>query len=696
MGELVAVERPRRRAEAAQQAPRRPATPGELAWLALLPCAAIAILAGLLLGGPLGELFFAPGPASEFWSETLVRPEPTEHARYVLAVLAPLPLAGVAVVFARRRLAAAPAWGVAATGVELLLVGFVVFLFVAQRTLTYRSGIFTLYPPRMYFTWTAIAVAVLIVVAFVALLRSERALEHLRALTAETPTRRRAALAVAALFVAVWLLSAFNTDGSLGRAALAVQGNIFLWFEEAFAVLNGLAPLGDFHAEYTQLWPYVPAGAMAVFGASFGVYAGVLLTITALVMLAVYATLRRISGSSLAALALFAPFLATSFFKEEGTFDNRYSPANLFTIFPLRYGGPYLLAWLVCRHLDGRRPRRLSLLFFAAGIVVLNNAEFGLPAFVATCGALALGSTLPLRSQVTAIARTAALGTPAAVVAVSALTLAMDGQLPHFGWLLEYARLCGIDGVNMALMPTLGIHVAIYLTFAAALVVAAARAAAGRRDVLLTGMLCWSGVFGLGAGAYYAGRSHPVVLIDVFSAWALALVLLLVVVVRAVLSRPLRRPTAAELLVLFGFGLAVCSVAQTPVPWRQVARLERTTAVPRFVPRAMERFVARRTADGERVAILGRLGHRAAYDIGVVDVAPYSDQEPMFAKRQWRATLEDLVADGVRKVFLMEWPSFDEQRNLLEAYGYQSVERDRASRLTLFLYRPATPVEGVG
>ena len=691
MGELVAAGEPRpaaaaaAAAAAAEAAPRRPATTGELVWIAVLPCAALAILVALWLGAPLGDAVFGPGPESEFWPGAIVRPEPTEHARYVIAAVAPLLLSAVAVVAARRTIAGSPALAISVACVETLLLAFVAFLLVAQRTLTYRSGIFTLYPPRMYFTWTAVAFAALATGGFVLLVGRDASAERLRALTSETPARRRAALALAAIFVGLWLLTAFNTEGSLGRAALAVQGNIAFWLDETFSILNGIAPLAGFHAQYAQLWPYLPAGAMALFGASFGVYAGVLLAITAVVMLSVYATLRRIARSSLVALALFAPFVATSFFMEEGTFENRYTAANLFTMFPLRYGGPYLLAWLVCRHLDGSRPRRLWLLFLAAGLVVLNNPEFGLPAFAATCGALVWGSALPLRARVVALARAMAVGTTAAILIVSALVLVVGGELPHFEWLLEFARIYGMDGYGMAPMPTVGIHLAIYLTFAAAIVVASVRAIAGRRDVVLTGMLCWSGVFGLGVGAYYAGRSHPYVLIDVFSAWAFALALLVVVVVRAVMSRPRRRPAAAELAVLFGFGLAVCSIAQTPTPWGQVARLKRTTAVARFEPRSVERYVDSRTARGERVAILGRLGHRAAYDLGIVNVSPYADLETIVTRRQLRTAIQGFVADDVRKVFLAESAFFDEQLGILQGAGYVPVHSDPPSRLTLFV-----------
>src|SRR6185312_1144841 len=199
--------------------------------------------------------------------------------------------------------------------------------------------------------------------------------------------------------------------------------------------------------------------------------------------------------------------------------------------------------------LQGQRPRSAALLFAFAGLVVVNNPEFGVPAFAATVATLAL--TLPRLTPraMGRVAGEAVLGLAGALAAVSIFLLVAAGTLP---------------------MPGFGFHYAVYVTFAGALVLAAVRTLERRRDVLLTGLLWWIGLFGLGAGGYYAGRSHPDVLIDLFSPWAFALALLLVAAVQAIRARPSRLPTAAELAVLAGFGLAVCSIAQTPTPWSQI------------------------------------------------------------------------------------------------------------------------------
>jgi hypothetical protein len=186
-------------------------------------------------------------------------------------------------------------------------------------------------------------------------------------------------------------------------------------------------------------------------------------------------------------------------------------------------------------------------------------------------------------------------------------------------------------------------------------------------------MLAWVGVFGLGASGYYVGRSHPDVLTDLFSVWSLALALLLLVCVRAVLRRPTRRPTIAEWLVFAGFGVAVCSLAQTPSPASQIARLRHPTSAPLFVHTDLERFVARTTTHGEHVAILIKLGHRIAYDVGVRNVAPFANLESMLTIGQLSETVRALRAAHGRKLFLPLERLIQEEVDLLGRDGFVIV-----------------------
>jgi hypothetical protein len=635
-----------RLSDSARELSGRPLTPAEIAWLATLPCALVVLAAVVLLGPPLGRILFPP-TAMRFWVHPIFR-EPTEHARFLLAVAGPLLLSAVVVALVRRAPRNRPAARVAVHATRAALLAFVVFAVVAQHTLAYH-GLIALYPHRMYFTATTFVVAALVALLLVRLVHLPPA--RTAALLRETPRRRLLGLLLATLLAVVWLLSGFNTEGSIGYRSLEVIANIPYWLDEAIAILNGQAPLVSFHAQYGQLWPYALAGIMGLLGTTLTVYATTAAVATTGAMLAVYATFRRVVGSSYAALGLFLPFLATGFFKERGTLDDRYAPTSLYSLFPIRYGGAYLLAWLVGRQLDRARPRRLPLLFFVAGLVAIDNTEFGGPAFLASFAALAWTLPRPVWPSLGRLVVAALAGLLGALAAVAALTLAVAGALPRFGLLVEFSRLYALGGFGMLPMPALGIHLAIYATFAGALVLATTRALS-REDRLLTGLLCWAGVFGLGAGSYYAGRSHPEVLIDLFSAWAFTVALLLVAVVRALTHRASLRPTAAELAVLLAFGVAVCSLAQTPTPWSQVSRIAKATRPPIYRDEAAEQFVRRFTRRGEQVGILAPLGHRIARDVGIKDIVPYANIGSMPAIEQWDDLMRTMDRRHVRTLFV--------------------------------------------
>jgi peptidoglycan/LPS O-acetylase OafA/YrhL len=142
-------------------------------------------------------------------------------------------------------------------------------------------------------------------------------------------------------------------------------------------------------------------------------------------------------------------------------------------------------------------------------------------------------------------------------------------------------------------------------------------------DRPLTGALAFVAVFGLASGAYYAGRSHPEVLVTSFAAWAFALALLTLVVMRGLAARPRRWREPASLACLLAFFVTACSLAQTPAPWSQVDRLRHTTRATLGAPE-WQTFIAAHTRPGERVAILQPLGHRIGANLGVQDVTPYT------------------------------------------------------------------------
>jgi len=632
---------------------------GELAWLALLPTALLTAAAIVVLGPPLGRIVLSRGEVHFFpliYAVQPPRPEPREEGRFLIALLAPLLLtAGVALGLRFASSMRAVTIHRLVVGVQLLAAAFVAVCLVLQR----RS---VPSPPNrhaVYFTGATLLVAAAIAALICAGLASTEARRRFAALAAETRGRRIATSAAAAAAIAVWLLPAINFEHTIGNANRVILFHIPYWLDEAFAVLDHRHPLVDFAAQYGSLWPYAIAAAMAAAGASIGSFTIATATIGAVAMVAMFATFRRVARSSVAALLLFLPFLATAFFTMEGPLVRRYAMDNLFGTFPLRYAGPLLLAWLVARHLDGAGPRRARWLFLAAGLAVLNNIEFGLPALGATAAALLWSSHPASRRRLRQLAFEAAAGLAGAFGLVSALTLSTAGSLPHLGLLVSFSRVFAVGGWGMLpMVPVLGVSTIVYLTYVAAIGAASVRAVNREPDRLMTGLLAWSGVFGLGIGSYYIGRSHAEVLTNMFVAWALTITLLFVLVVRGAAARAPHRPTIAEAACLLAFGVLACSLPQVPRPWSELARLERTTA-PVYAHVAGERFVAAHTTPGEKVLVLAQLGHRAAYNQGVVDVTTSSWGGELVTQERLDESLDRLRAESGRKVFVavgQTWP----------------------------------------
>jgi hypothetical protein len=651
-----------------------------VAWLCVLPLAAIVAAAILLLGPPLGRLFVpAPGTYT-FLPEELpfIRPEPTEHARYLIALSAPL-LAALAIAFGPRWQPRVPPRLVDAASAltQATLVGVVAAAFVAQRRYVFGSDYNGGEHPfhLWYFTRPTILAAGALAVITAAAATNVRVRGVIAAQLRESVVRRRLAAVVVVAATVLWMLPALQSDRTIGLASADLLYHLQFPYDETFAVLNGRTPLVDFTAQYSSLWPFVTALSMTLFGKTLLTFTITMAAIGTLALLAVFDVLRRVTRSSLAALLLYLPFLASSLFLIGPSLEHRSTVGTYFGTFPLRYAGPWFLAWLTARQLarlEPPRTRSLWLLFTAAGLALLNNGDFGVAATGACIAAFLWATPESLtRAALLRLAAAAAAGLATALALVSLATLIRAGSLPQLGRLVDYARLYGIGSFALAPIPgVLGTHLLIYLTYVAAIVVATVRAVQGAANRILTGMLAWAGSFGLGAGTYYVGRSHPVALKHHFGAWSFALALLTVVVVGALATQPLRRTLVGGLVVLFGFSLMACSLAQLPRPWSEVERLRSATAsieqwgtTRPFIPPADDaarrfvttiadgpsRFVYRR---GAPVALLLTDGHRIADAYGVVNVSPYTGIQSLQTVQRVEATLDALRDAGGNTVIV--------------------------------------------
>jgi hypothetical protein len=669
------------------------------AWLCVVPAALATVAAIVLLGPSLGELISRSHSGFTPLPERIIgfHPEPAEQAGYLLALSGPVLYATL--------LALAPRWlprlpGALATAwaraTPVLLAAFLVVCMVMQYDAVY-DPIYSNEEPQVprvvqYFTPATLVVAALLAAALAAL-AATRPRVVAGALLRESRAKHAAGLAAAALATVVWLLPAINSDSSIGMTPGDLQYHLEFTLDEAFAVLNGLTPLVDFSPQYGSLVPYLAALPMVAFGKTLLTYTIAMAALTGLGMLAVYGVLRRVARSTLAALLLYLPFLATSFFLLDGTLANRSSVGTYFSTFPTRYAGPFMLAWLVARQLGARELAfiRLWPLFTAAGLVAVNNTDFGVAALGACLVAIVWGSADRLGDEWRRIAAALLAGLASALVLVSALTLLRAGSLPQFGRSVEFTNLFAVSGFGMLpIGPRVGLHLILYVTYVAAIGLATVRALQGSGDRALTGMLAWAGIFGLGSAAYFIGRSSPDTLKYVFSPWALTLALLTVAVVRASADSPSRRPTIAALAVLVGLGLTICSLAQTPLPWTQLERVQAPFRPWRLRPKAnplqppadaqTRQFVAG-VADGRTrivirrgapVAIMTTLGHRVADAYGVVNVSPFTGLLSTPTKEQVNMVVDALRAAGGNTI-LLPHPDLEGAFDVLAERGFMPL-----------------------
>src|SRR4029077_1170332 len=136
--------------------------------------------------------------------------------------------------------------------------------------------------------------------------------------------------------------------------------------------------------------------------------------------------------------------------------------------------------------------------------------------------------------------------------------------------------------------------------------------------------------------------------------------------------RGARLPTIAEAACLFTFAVLICSLAQTPTPWSQATRL-RDTGVAVYARPMGQPFIAEHTRPGEQVALLTQLGHRAAYNLRIVDVTPYTGGGSMPTVDQLEETLRLLREGGGHKVFPSTEERFIDMAQALIDRGFRRV-----------------------
>jgi hypothetical protein len=694
--------------EASATPAREPLTPTTLAWLAVVPVAVVGVVLGWVLGPPLGRHLFAVNPHAYTFLpspnfEGPLTPDPTQHARFVIALVVPAMFAlGLLRLRAGRwRLPTrlVTVWVVAA---QLAGVAFAALSGYEQRHVWLMWA-----PGRTYFpSWglpAAVAFALLVVLWAGRGSIPDRLTHH--------PGRRwDIVLGAAAIILALlWLLPYIYRGQNLSAANGAVQYNLMFSGDDILSVSDGRSPLVNYVGQYTQLLPYGLAPVLGLLNYTIGALTTGFTLLAVAGFACIYRVFRRLTRDPRIALALYVPFLAISVDPQTIVGDQRLSVAADFSIYSIRYLGPFVLAWLLARHLDGAAPRRRFWLFAVGGLVMINNVDFGVPALGATFVALwiARGPEGLLRRLLELI-RDLALGVLAAAAAVCVLTLVRAGTLPDFGYAIYFARLFALIGVGQLPMPELGFHLVVYMTFVAALLTAVVRARRADSDATLTGMLAFSAIFGLGAASYYANRSHPDVLMALFSAWGFSVSLLAWVALRALwlgarqaeLHQRVRGalPVLAALVCL---GLTASTISGFPPPWSQVSRIQSNTGVIADVVPGAVPFLKAHTRPGDHVLLLMGLGHNIAREAGIVNVMPFNNPITMVLAQQVRLALHFLRASHGDQIFAVTSPTSDGYNAfnvlgqptiaMIRHAGYVPALTDPVTQLTEWLPRGVSP-----
>jgi hypothetical protein len=665
-----------------------------IVWTLALAIGALAFVLGLALAPALGTLI-QPEPIA-FWPdealEALVRPEPTELVRFALAIAVPVATAAF-LVFGRLE----DRIGTQVSRVSDVIGPLLVLALIGVGWFSKSEpAVFGLPPAAFGERDLAIGLVLAGSLVAVALLAGPTSLfgRARDAVAAGAPHSRAGRMGCGAIALgatAMFLLPAVYRDEGLADAIDATLIHLPFTHADFAAFGNGLTPFADFSSQYSNLLPWGLHPFLSAFDYAPGVFTVTMAVLSGIALLAVWRSLAIVVRSEAVGVLLFLPVLALAVRPTIEIGDERVSNASLVQILPERYLLPFVVAWLCVRHLRGLWPRSVVAVFFVAGLALLNNPEFGVPCVFAAAAAVIMGGEQAGIRRVGTLVGRAALGLALATVFVTLITLLRSGSLPDPGLMTFYSRLFASQGYGLQPMPTPGFYLVPYVTFGAALVLSAVRHHGGHPDRDLTGLLAYVGLFGLGAGIYYAGRSNVLTLIAMFPAWAFAVSLLGWISFSWISSKRihprdvLTLTGALALSALLGFGLAASALREAPAPWQQAARLsdESELASP-FDLEAEESFVESRTQAGEAILIMHENGHLLARRAGVRNVSTIGDPAHLVTGNQLDDLLGVLHSDGGDKVFVGDGqfiPIYPSVRAALRARGWAPRASDPASGL---------------
>jgi hypothetical protein len=623
----------------------------DLAWLAVVAGALFLAVVFAWLSLPLSHLY--PSPTHDEFQvwRVVIAPEPLEETRAIIALGTPILLAAIVLAFGTARPARS---GLDALILPLQIGGVVLLVFAVLDQPQTGPLLDPSYFERYLISAPNLIAGVAIGILLTAALIRPPALRVPTGLT-NAVTRvggwRWLALLIAVAATVIWLLPAVNTDHTVARAGPLASGHIPVQGEDYFAAVNGRTPLVNYISQYANLLPILVEPVLRAVGPSITSFSIAMCVLSAVAMVAIYGVFVQVTRGMWSALALYVPWVALSLFPWNQVGPYREFNGIYYGVFPGRYFGPFVLALLCAVALRTRRIPTYALFAFA-GLVVLNNYEFGLGALLALVAALVAGwdRALPLRRWVLGLLVEGAAGLVIAAAFVSLITLARTGELPDPALLTYFNRIFLRDSYGLEPMSSLGMHWLLYATYAAALLTAAVRCVRDDPDRVLTGMLAFSSIFGLVTGMYFVGRSSQYQLMLIFPAWGFSLALVAWTAARALRSRAgdrlrLRRILIPACLALSGFGAMVATIDRLPQPQSQIDRLQDGGSAPDLAP--YERFIEARTRPGDDILLIGvPPEHLVADRAGVVNVSPLNGVTSLISPAEANRSVDELEDSG--------------------------------------------------
>lgn len=692
------MDRRRPQAKAFNTADRRRLAAEDLVWIGGLGAALCLAVAFAWITPQLAKLYPSPQlDVFRVWAGSIA-PEPLEDVRAILTLATPFLLAAVII------LIASP--GPPRRSLNPVVVGAQVIAGLSLAwAVIHQPDTLPGYFEPLLISVPILVVGVLIGLALTALvLRWQEPGESTVRAFFSTHSTPWPAILLALMVTAIWLLPAVTTDAIVAHSGFLAHSQIPAHAEDYLAVVSGRTPLVDYIGQYANLLPLVVAPVLSVFGSSLTAFTALMTTLSGIALMAIYGVFTVVTRRPWLALGLYAAFVALSLFPWHDYGSVREFDGNYFALFPDRLFGPFVVAFAAALSI---RDRRIPVwcVFLLGGLALINNAEFGFGALVALVIAFALSSqrTEPLRARAISLVTQAAIGVGLAIAIVCAVTLIRAGELPNPRLLTYFNRLFLRESYGLLPMPSLGLHWAMYATYAGAFLAAALRYLREADDRTLSGMLAFSGAFGLVTGMYFVGRSAEPQLMILFPVWGLCLALVSWTAARALRAARRDRDRLRRLLIpaaagMIGLGVMIAAIARVPAPWSQIDRLSGSGRAVNDTPNA-QRFIESHTSPGEQVLVIGTpLDHRLADRAGVVNVSPLNGFSSLISPAEADRSLDQLEDKGGSEVFEAvsaptalnpSYPfSIPEFATILREHGYRLVEQDPSSGLRLWRTTP--------